>query len=800
MRTRILFLSLLSLAGLCLASIASAGLPQEIEEVNIGVKLPAEAPFALPATTSAGLTIHWQALAGPATVNGNTVTLSGGTGAVTLKATQAGDASYDPAPDRFVTFPVSPGGGFVVITSGDAHVAGIKTDGSLWTWGRNQDGQLGDGTTVDRAIPAAVPVEANASPWTNVACGASHTVALRADGTLWSWGKNADGQLGISNTTDKNFPTKIGVVSTWKGLACGTNHTAAWRADGTLWTWGDNSQGQLGDGTIGDRNAPVKIGLAQDWTHVSCGVSHTIGRRSGGSLWGWGGNVYGQVGDGSTTRRLAPVRIGTDSDWVEVGAGFYFSISRRSDGTLWAWGNNDSGQLGDGTRTSYKAPHEVGGHYTDWAAVNCGAGFVVARKSGGRMWAWGDNSAGQLGNQTTTDALLPIPILDGPWSSVTAGAACVLAVKNGSLWTWGTNDNQQLALPPSLIGVTRVPPAVRLPYPTPQSSQTPPAIVRHSLPFTGTVGSGLPAMLRVVSGPATVSPDGRSLNFTGEGSVEMEISHPGDLAWEAAEPQTFTVQVDGTGPVFTLAPASRTLQIATPQGNIVQFVAEATDAFSGPATVQCAPPSGTLFPPGLTQVTCTAKDALGNETDWQFDVFINRPPTFSLPMQSTVGRVPVHLTLAQLLAASTDPDAAPGSTMEIPSSTSFTGGYGNTVWDGMNFAYIAAAGYSGTATVTFPLNDAMGGVAQASFQIFVAPVPAVTEGGSTISLTGDGRPVVTFKSTAGLQSSIERSTDLLDWTGIKSELVPEDGIINFIDQQKFPQVFYRLRTMLPTPE
>ena len=708
--------------GLC--SPLLAGLPQEIAAVNIVVKAPDDGPFALPPVTSGGLPVTWTALVGPATVSGATVTLTGSTGAVTLRGSQAGDAIYDPAPDVYTTFVVETGGGFLSVAAGEAHVAGIKSDGKLWTWGRNTNGQLGDTTTTDRATPGPITVSGS-SPWASVACGSTHTVARRSNGTLWAWGGNASGQLGLGNTVDVLLPTQIGTSTAWAGVACGANHTLAWRTDGSLYAWGNNSQGQLGDGTIANRTAPLRIGTAQDWVEVSCGALHTCGRRAGGSIWAWGANTYGQLGDGTNTRRLAPVRIGTASDWVGVSAGFFCNAARRAGGTVWAWGNNDSGQLGDGTHIARSSPQQVGTD-TNWTAASCGAACVIGRKSDNWMWAWGDNSAGQLGDLTTIDRLTPVQTLEGPWGSVAAGAACVLAVRNEALWTWGTNDNDQLALPPSITGVTAVPPAPRLPYRSLQTVLALPVLVAQSSTLHGAVTSALPAVLRVVSGPATLAADTHSVTFTAEGFAQIEVSHPGDGAWEAAPAQTFTVQLDGTGPVFTAAPANQTVQIAGPGGTVVNFTATALDAVTGPVPVVCVPPSGSLFPGGTTLVTCTADDGLGNITTHTFSIKVNRPPVPQPLSLAGPGPGPYPFTLA---ATDADGDAVSFSVLTAPASGTLTG-------TAPSLTYTPAVGFTGTASFTYSASDSTSTSAAATVSIEVQNVPPVADALSASTTPG----------------------------------------------------------------
>ena len=193
--------------------------------------------------------------------------------------------------------------------------------------------------------------------WDLVDAGSWHTVALKLDGTLWAWGSNWLGQLGDSSTVDRNSPVKIGTDTNWKSIAAGWGHTLALKSDGTLWAWGNNATGELGDGTDNNiKTYPVRIGSDNDWTSISTGQDHALALKSDGTLWAWGNNDYGQLGDGTTIHKNYPVKISTETDWISIAARGNHSIALRSNGTLWAWGNNFNGQLGDGTKGYQETP------------------------------------------------------------------------------------------------------------------------------------------------------------------------------------------------------------------------------------------------------------------------------------------------------------------------------------------------------------------------------------------------------------------------------------------------------------
>jgi alpha-tubulin suppressor-like RCC1 family protein len=329
----------------------------------------------------------------------------------------------------------------IVVVAGYYHSLAAAPDGSLWAWGANTQGQLGDGTTTDRHTPVRI---GTATTWTAVAAGYTHTVGLQADGSLWAWGGNYYGQLGDGTLTDRHAPVRIGTATTWTAVAAGRYHTVALQADGSLWAWGDNAYGQLG-GTTTAGHTPVRIGTTRTWTAVAAGYLHTVALQADGSLWAWGRNGFGQLGDGTTTDRHTPVRIGTTRTWTAVAAGFWHTVARQADGSLWAWGLNVSGQLGDGTTTDRHAPARIGTART-WTAVAPGEYHTVALRADGSLWAWGDNDSGQLGDGTTTPR--PAPVRTGSaftWTAVAAGDYHTVALRaDGSLWACGDNYHGEL--------------------------------------------------------------------------------------------------------------------------------------------------------------------------------------------------------------------------------------------------------------------------------------------------------------------------------------------------------------------
>lgn len=427
-------------------SIANAGTPQTITFPEITDKLTTDVPFLLSATASSGLAVSYslESQAGVATVTGEVVTLSGIPGAVTVKASQAGDGTYDAAPDVYRSFVAADATQrFVKLAKGISgyHMLAIRIDGTLWGWGNNYFGQLGDGSAINQVSPLQVGIATN---WTSVACGDIHTVALRSDGTLWAWGGNGYGQVGDGSTTNRSVPIQIGSSTNWVSVACGKHHSVAVRSDGTLWTWGYNGYGQIGDGSTAHRNSPVQVGSATNWASVACGEYHTVAVRSDGTLWAWGRNGDGQIGDGSTTQRNSPVQIGGAENWASVSCGQDHTLALRSDGSLWAWGYNGHGQVGDGSTSQRFSPVQAGSA-TNWTTVVGGAYHTVAVRNDGTLWTWGRNNEGQLGDGSYVTRPSPMQIGSAThWASVVGGDFHTIGLRtDGTLWAWGYNEEGQ---------------------------------------------------------------------------------------------------------------------------------------------------------------------------------------------------------------------------------------------------------------------------------------------------------------------------------------------------------------------
>jgi alpha-tubulin suppressor-like RCC1 family protein len=232
------------------------------------------------------------------------------------------------------------------VSCGSYHTLAIKTDGTLWAWGNGSNGMLGLNSTTNRFAPVQVGTATN---WKQVTGGSSESAAIKTDGTLWTWGYNYYGQLGIGALGDKLTPVTTFLGGTnWKHVDAGVAHMVAVKTDGTLWTWGYNPNGALGINNTTIKNTPVTTFLGgTDWKEGSAGLYGTAGIKTDGTLWLWGSNSQGQLGISNTTQKNTPVTTFLGgNNWKQVSLGSVTTMALKVDGTLWTWGFNGYGRLG----------------------------------------------------------------------------------------------------------------------------------------------------------------------------------------------------------------------------------------------------------------------------------------------------------------------------------------------------------------------------------------------------------------------------------------------------------------------
>jgi len=320
------------------------------------------------------------------------------------------------------------------VSTGYATSASIKTDGTLWTWGNNIYGQLGLGTTTYYSSPKQVGA---LTTWKQVSTSSygnnqPMTAAIKTDGTLWAWGRNFYGSLGLGNTTNYSSPKQVGALTNWLNVQTGGNWAMAIKTNGTLWGWGGNGFGQLGFNNTTNYSSPKQIGALTNWATIAIPASNPVfvlGVKTDGTLWSWGGNPYGQLGLGNTTYYSSPKQVGALTNWSKAtNGGNYFSLATKTDGTLWSWGVNASGQLGLGNTTYYSSPKQVGSS-TNWSVAFAGRNNVASIKTDGTLWVWGANSSGQLGLGNTTSYSSPKQLgALNQWLTAAAGFYTVLAL------------------------------------------------------------------------------------------------------------------------------------------------------------------------------------------------------------------------------------------------------------------------------------------------------------------------------------------------------------------------------------
>ncbi len=414
--------------------------------------------------------VSGQATAGGAGLSGVTVTLSGPS-LYTTTTDGGGNYSFtDVTEGNYVLTPAFPGYVFtpavraVYIYGMDAtgfnfdgglddriatttHTVYARRDGTLWAWGNNGDGQLGDGTTTSRSTPVMITGVTNVK---SVAAGYDHTVVLTTDGKVYAWGNNSNGQLGDGSTTGRTAPMQVtgADISNIGAIAAGYKYTIVLRNDGTVWTWGYNNKGQLGNNTQTDSYLPQQVAALSGsvMTAIAAGYDHVLVVRNDRVVLAWGNNNSGQLGNDTTTDSPVPVRVSNLGTVSDVAAGNLYSLALQNDGTVRAWGHNALGELGDGTTTNRSTPVQVI-NLAPAAAIAAGYDHAVARLTDGTVWTWGDNSNGQLGDNSTTGRTNPqqVPALSGA-VAVAAGQDDTLALlkTDDAFWSWGWNSTGQL--------------------------------------------------------------------------------------------------------------------------------------------------------------------------------------------------------------------------------------------------------------------------------------------------------------------------------------------------------------------
>ena len=325
-------------------------------------------------------------------------------------------------------------------------------------WGRNSSGQMGQGNTT----VLSSPVQIGDHVWNYIQSsdyGEStvHMGGIKTDGTLWMWGQNNKGQLGVGDTTDRCSPVQVGSLTDWRQLGFDGNEgfsTYAIKSDGTIWCWGyggaANSEGSLGLGAqTTSYSSPVQIGSLTDWgdgefsiennQRLGAGVGQMNVIKSDGTMWGWGQNDKGQLSDGSKTARNSPVQaVGGGTAWNIFVTSDEGVCAIDTDGKLWSWGRNGDGQLGLGDTTNYSSPQQIGSA-ADWVLISGTRSARAAINSSGELYTWAANNDGKLGLGDETSRCVPTQVGSlTDWKYVNISTAGMTAVKtDGTGWAWG---------------------------------------------------------------------------------------------------------------------------------------------------------------------------------------------------------------------------------------------------------------------------------------------------------------------------------------------------------------------------
>jgi alpha-tubulin suppressor-like RCC1 family protein len=339
----------------------------------------------------------------------------------------------------FINFNNSSAQCWKMVHTGANHCIGIKLDGTLWTWGANNNGQLGNGTTTDVWSPMKIGTDTN---WSKVSTGKSsnHNLAIKSDGTLWAWGYNFYGQCGNNSGTDIHAPIQIGTATDWKEVTCGMFFSLAIKNDGSLWGWGTNAFGQLNDANTNNAKLIPTLMSSGNWAQIAAGDAHTMAITNTGDLFTCGSNTYGQIGNGTTVHQYSLTQIGSGNTFISIAGGNGHSLAVQSNNTLWAWGENADGQLGLGNTTYSNSPVQVD-TATNWLKVSSGEFFSFGIKTDGTRWAWGENAYGELGIGNSVQQLVPVQVGSNTnWTSAQGGRQHHASVDNaGYLYTSGRN-------------------------------------------------------------------------------------------------------------------------------------------------------------------------------------------------------------------------------------------------------------------------------------------------------------------------------------------------------------------------
>jgi len=321
--------------------------------------------------------------------------------------------------------PVTIAGGITdwrqISSFGTSHSLGVTASGVAYAWGANSYGRLGDGSgATSRLSPVIVT---GGLKWSKVEAGGNFSLGITTTGVAYGWGRNNAGQCGAGDTTDRSSPAVVAGGLTWSQVDAGNAYALGITTAGVAYAWGTGGSGQLGDNGTSNRSSPVTVAGGLTWTKVSAGTIHSLGITTTGVAYGWGNNNYGQQGN-ALSGRSSPTTVAGGLTWAHVSAGGQFSLGITTTGVAYGWGQGSGGRLGNGSTSGGFSPGLVLGGITNWSNLIASGDSSLGLTSSGAVYAWGYNSSGQLGDGTTTSRLSPVTIVGGlsNWAIIGAGA------------------------------------------------------------------------------------------------------------------------------------------------------------------------------------------------------------------------------------------------------------------------------------------------------------------------------------------------------------------------------------------
>ncbi len=325
---------------------------------------------------------------------------------------------------------------------GGHHTIALKSNSTLWSWGYNSNGELGDGTTIDHL--SLVQEATKSHDWKKIDAGAWSNVAIKKDGTLWAWGHNDLGQVGDGTTDDVLIPKKISSDTDWIDISIRDTHVLALKSNGTLWSWGQSL------GTTSDSLVLSPIQIDGKWKKISTGEKFSVAIKDNGTIYSWGDNTLGALGLGDKIDRATPTAIVSkdnlfyDSLFIDISAGDNHVLAIQENGTVWGWGNNGFGQLTDNSDGTDEELSPIKINLGEIKYLSLGAEYSMGIYNNGTLKGWGDSQYGTIGADTWS-VTVKNPIQESThlqnWILVDAGVVHTVAItKNGELWIWGTNE------------------------------------------------------------------------------------------------------------------------------------------------------------------------------------------------------------------------------------------------------------------------------------------------------------------------------------------------------------------------